>query len=48
VTREVPLKAVKADPRLADLALVRHSRLSVQPVGDEHWELLCEMAGIEA
>lgn len=47
VEREVPLKAIKADPRLADLALVRQSRLSVVPVGDAHWRILCGMAGIE-
>ena len=46
--REVPLKVIKADPGLADLALVRQSRLSVMPVGDEHWRILCGMAGIEA
>ena len=45
--REVSLKAIKADPRLADLALVRQSRLSVVPVGDAHWRILCEMAGAE-
>ncbi len=45
--REVPLKVIKADPRLADLALVRQSRLSVVPVGDEHWGILCGMAGLE-
>jgi predicted RNA-binding protein with PUA-like domain len=45
--QEVPLKAVKADPRLADLALVRQSRLSVMPVGKEHWRILCGMAGID-
>ena len=48
VGREVQLKAIKADPRLADLALVRQSRLSVLSVGDEHWRILCGMAGIEA
>jgi predicted RNA-binding protein with PUA-like domain len=47
VPREVPLKAVKADPRLADLALVRQSRLSVMPVGEEHWRILCGMAGLD-
>ncbi len=47
VAQEVSLKAIKADPRLADLALVRQSRLSVMPIGDEHWRLLAEMAGIE-
>lgn len=46
VVREVPLKAIKADPRFADLTLVRQSRLSVVPVGDAHWRMLCEMAGI--
>jgi predicted RNA-binding protein with PUA-like domain len=45
--REVTLKAIKADARLADLALVRHSRLSVAPVSDAHWHLLCEMAGLK-
>ncbi len=47
VVREVSLKAIKADPRFADLALVRQSRLSVSPVGDAHWRSLCEMAGID-
>jgi predicted RNA-binding protein with PUA-like domain len=45
--QEVPLKAIKAAPRLADLALVRQSRLSVMPVGEEHWRILCGMAGID-
>jgi predicted RNA-binding protein with PUA-like domain len=44
--REVSLAAIKADPRLADLKLVRQSRLSVMPVSDEHWRLLCGMAGL--
>lgn len=45
--REVTLKAIKADPRFTDFALVRQSRLSVVPVGDAHWPALCGMAGIE-
>ena len=44
---EVTLKAIKADPRFADFALVRQSRLSVVPVGDAYWPALCAMAGIE-
>jgi len=48
VAQEVTLKAIKADPRLADLALVRQSRLSVVPVPDGHWRILCGMAGIES
>ncbi|BCX17437.1 MAG: ubiquinol-cytochrome c reductase [Geminicoccaceae bacterium] len=47
VPREVPLRAIKADPRLADLALVRQSRLSVVPVREDHWRILCAMAGLE-
>lgn len=48
VRREVGLKAIKAEPRLQHLALVRQSRLSVSPVDDDAWRLICEMAGIEA
>jgi predicted RNA-binding protein with PUA-like domain len=39
----VTLAAVKAEPALADLALVRQSRLSVMPVSEPHWKLLCRM-----
>lgn len=38
--RPVTLKAVKADPRFADFALVRISRLSVMPVTDAQWKAL--------
>ena len=48
VPRPVTLAAVKADGRFADLLLVRQSRLSVLPVSDEHWALLCRMGGVEA
>lgn len=41
---EVSLKAIKAEPQLADLALVRQSRLSVMPVSDAHWALIIAMA----
>ena len=42
----VPLTAIKAEPCLADLALIRQSRLSVMPVRPEEWRRLCEMGGI--
>ena len=45
--QEVPLKAIKADPRLADPALVRQSRLSVQPVSEAYWRMLCELGGLK-
>lgn len=48
VAREVTLKDIKADPRLQHLALVRQSRLSVSPVDDPAWRLICAMAGIDA
>jgi predicted RNA-binding protein with PUA-like domain len=44
VKRKVTLAEIKAEPRLKDLLLVRHSRLSVVPVTREHWRLLCKMA----
>lgn len=42
----VGLDRIKADPRLADLALVRQSRLSVMPIDDESWAILCGMGGL--
>jgi predicted RNA-binding protein with PUA-like domain len=39
----VTLARVKAEPRLENLTLVRNSRLSVQPVGEEEWTLICKM-----
>ncbi len=48
VAREVSLQQIKADPRLQHLALVRQSRLSVSPVDEAAWRLICELAGIEA
>lgn len=46
VQTPVTLEMVKADPRLAEMALIRNSRLSVQPVTPEEWRIVCEMAGI--
>ncbi|HIA14819.1 MAG TPA: EVE domain-containing protein [Nitrospirales bacterium] len=44
VKKPVSLKAVKANPALADLPLVRQSRLSVMPVTDREWKILLRMA----
>ena len=41
----VTLLAVKQEKRLAKMALVANSRLSVQPVTDDEWALVCKMAG---
>jgi predicted RNA-binding protein with PUA-like domain len=48
VKNEVSLRQIKDDPRLQHLALVRQSRLSVSPVDDVAWRLICEMAGVDA
>ncbi|TCK23100.1 putative RNA-binding protein with PUA-like domain [Ancylobacter aquaticus] len=41
----VSLAAVKTEPRLAEMALMKFSRLSVQPVTDTEWDIVLEMAG---
>ncbi len=43
--RPVPLIAMKAEPLLAEMALLRQSRLSVSPVSDAHWRHIMGMAG---
>jgi predicted RNA-binding protein with PUA-like domain len=42
----VTLVAVKADKKLAEMALLKQSRLSVQPVSAEEWQIVCKMGGI--
>lgn len=42
----VTLQAVKANPALAQMALVTQSRLSVQPVTDVEWAEVCRMGGL--
>ncbi len=45
--KPVSLVAIKAEPRLADSALVKFSRLSVQPVTEAEWQLICAMGGMK-
>lgn len=40
------LPDIKAEPSLADIALVRQSRLSVMPLDDAAFAKICEMAGL--
>jgi len=42
----VTLEAIKAEPRLKDMVLVNNSRLSVQPVTEAEWKLICKMGGL--
>ncbi|MCV2867248.1 EVE domain-containing protein [Defluviimonas sp. WL0002] len=44
--RAITLEEAKAEPRLADMALVKNTRLSVQPVTDAEWKVICELAGL--
>ncbi|MBL0941634.1 MAG: EVE domain-containing protein [Alphaproteobacteria bacterium] len=46
VPHPVTLEMIKADSRLSPLALVKQSRLSVMPIDDESWKILCKMGGI--
>jgi predicted RNA-binding protein with PUA-like domain len=41
--KPVTLAHVKAEPRLAKMSLVTSMRLSVQPVTDEEWKIMCEL-----
>jgi predicted RNA-binding protein with PUA-like domain len=46
--KPVTLAAMKAEPSLADIALIRMSRLSVMPISDEHWTIIAKMGGWKA
>ncbi len=44
----VTLDQIKADERLAEMVLVKNSRLSVQPVSDAEWQVICGLGQTEA
>ena len=48
VKTPVTLEMIKQDARLANMVLVKNSRLSVQPVTEQEWQIVCEMAGLSA
>lgn len=48
VANPVTLADIKAEPRLSDMPLIRQSRLSVLPVTDAQWEIICAMGGTSA
>jgi predicted RNA-binding protein with PUA-like domain len=45
--RPVTLADVRAQAGLADMALLRLSRLSVQPVTAREWSAVCKLAGLD-
>ncbi|HEX4112181.1 MAG TPA: EVE domain-containing protein [Stellaceae bacterium] len=44
----VTLAAIKAEPKLREMRLVRESRLSVSPVATDAWRLICKMGGVKS
>jgi len=47
VKTPVTLADIKAEPKLAEMVLVKNSRLSVQPVTGAEWKQVCKMAGLK-
>jgi predicted RNA-binding protein with PUA-like domain len=45
--KPVTLAAVKAEPRLKEMALAKYPRLSVQPVTAQEWKIVCAMGGLK-
>jgi predicted RNA-binding protein with PUA-like domain len=45
--REISLDEIKADARLTDMILVKNSRLSVQPVKPDEWNIICDLGGLK-
>ena len=48
LAKPVSLDTCKADRRLAQMELVNTSRLSVQPISDAEWALICALGGQES
>ncbi|GGB92134.1 ubiquinol-cytochrome c reductase [Marivita lacus] len=46
VKTPVTLEQIKADERLSGMVLVNNSRLSVQPVTNVEWRIICDLAGL--
>ncbi|MGF7151275.1 putative RNA-binding protein with PUA-like domain [Sphingomonas zeicaulis] len=44
LAKPVTLKEMKAEPKLAEMQMIRQSRLSVSPVTDAEWKVLIELA----
>jgi predicted RNA-binding protein with PUA-like domain len=44
--KPVTLAAIKAEPKLKDMALVKYARLSVQRVTAEEWKMVCKLGGL--
>lgn len=47
VATPVTLEMCKAEPRLAEMVLVNNTRLSVQPVTEAEWRVVCALGGVD-
>jgi predicted RNA-binding protein with PUA-like domain len=45
--KPVTLAAARAEPGLKNMVLVNNTRLSVQPVTDTEWKIVCRMGGMK-
>ena len=45
--RHITLDEIKTVKALSEMVLVKNSRLSVQPVLDSEWKLICELGGLK-
>jgi predicted RNA-binding protein with PUA-like domain len=43
----VTLAQIKLEPKLKNMALIKLSRLSVQPVTDAEWKAICALGGVK-
>lgn len=47
LARPVTLETCKVQPGLEKMVLINNSRLSVQPVTPEEWQIICDLGGVE-
>jgi len=44
----LPLQQIKAEPRLTGIMVAQQgSRLSIQPISEEHFKVICELSGLK-
>ena len=43
-SQDVTLKSIKANPNLQEIALIKQSRLSVMPISEHHYQIICKMS----
>jgi predicted RNA-binding protein with PUA-like domain len=44
--KPLTLDAIKTEPKLKAMVLANNTRLSVQPVTDAEWKIVCKMGGL--